>query len=67
MRKHSTSKKLLTELRKNHKYCEFCGHTLTFFAFEPDRKLCKYCGKYNYRDEKAKFKDMLARKRREYE
>lgn len=47
---------------KYRKYCEHCGHTLSFYAFEGDRKLCNYCGKYNYKSEKIKFRYLLRRK-----
>lgn len=52
---------------RNHKYCEYCGHTMTFYAFEPDKKCCDWCGRYNYRDEAAKFKDLLCIERRKVE
>ena len=50
-----------------HYYCEYCGHTITFYAFEPDKKLCSWCGKYNYRNEKAEFRELLQRKIKEVE
>lgn len=50
---------------KNSRYCEHCGHTITFYAFEPDKKCCNWCGKYTYRDNAAKFKDLLAKKQKE--
>lgn len=56
--------KLATELRKNHKYCKFCGHTLTFYAFEPDRKLCSWCGYYNYKNGLVEFKYLLEKERK---
>lgn len=63
MRRFNTSRKMTDELAKHKKHCEFCGHTMTFYAFEPDKKLCDWCKKYNYRDEAAKFKDKLKKQR----
>ena len=37
-------KKLEDEKRKYQKYCEFCGHTMSFYSFEKDKKLCNHCG-----------------------
>lgn len=48
--------KLRSEQVKYEKYCEFCGHTLTFYAFEKDRKLCRVCGKFNYKDKRVEFR-----------
>ena len=59
--------KLASIQRKYKKYCKFCGHTLTFFTFEPDKKLCSHCGRYNYRDGKSEFKDLFTKKRKEKE
>lgn len=50
---------------KNTRHCEHCGHTITFYAFEPDKKCCNWCGRYTYRDNAAKFKDLLAKKQKE--
>ena len=46
-------------------YCERCGHTITFYAFEPDKKVCDWCGRLNYKNESAKFKDILTKKLKE--
>lgn len=54
--------KLATEKMKNKKYCCYCKHTISFYAFEKDKKICKWCGKYNYKDDKAKFKDVFIKK-----
>lgn len=54
--------KLNNEKIKYRKKCEHCGHTISFYAFENDRKLCNYCCRYNYRNEKAKFKYLLTKK-----
>lgn len=48
--------------RKNRTYCEYCGHTISFYAFEGDRKLCNYCHRYNYRNDKIKFRYLLKKK-----
>ena len=52
--------KLINDKCKRHKYCEHCGHTMTFYAFEPDRKICSWCGRYNYRNDLVKFKYLLS-------
>lgn len=37
--------------------CIQCDHILHFYPFEnKDRKICKWCGNYIYKDEKAKEK-----------
>ena len=59
MQKFNLSPKLATELTKYKKLCKFCGHTLSFYAFEPDKKLCNYCGRYNYRNDKIEFKELM--------
>ena len=51
--------KLRSEQIKFEKYCEFCGHTMSFYAFEKDRKLCSYCGRFNYRNKRVEFKYKL--------
>lgn len=56
--------KMASEQAKYKKYCQFCGHTISFYAFEPDKKLCSWCGKYNYRNGLVEFKDILFKKRR---
>ena len=57
--------KLATEQSKYKKYCEFCGHTISFYAFEKDKKLCSWCGRYNYRNGLVEFKDKLEKKKKE--
>ena len=32
--------KLANEQAKFKKKCKFCGHTLTFYHFEKDKKIC---------------------------
>ena len=51
--------KLREEQKKYEKYCEFCGHTMSFYAFEKDRKLCNYCGRFNYRNKRVEFEYKL--------
>lgn len=59
--------KIANEQRKNHKYCEYCGHTMTFYAFEKDRKLCSFCGRYNYKNDLVKFRYNLMKTKRRME
>lgn len=54
--------KVLNEQSKHKKYCEYCGHTLTFYHFEKDRKICRHCGYYNYKNDFVKFKYKLIEK-----
>lgn len=54
--------KVLTEQSKFKKYCTNCGHTLSFYAFEKDRKCCYHCGTYNYKNDFVKFKYKLIEK-----
>lgn len=51
--------KLRQEQKKCEKYCEFCGHTMTFYAFEKDRKVCSHCGRFNYKNKRVEFKYKL--------
>lgn len=59
--------KLATEQFKYKKYCKYCGHTMSFYAFEKERKLCSWCKRYNYRNEKVEFRELLLKKKREIE
>lgn len=54
--------KILNEQAKYKKYCEYCGHTISFYFFEKDRKCCSHCGKYNYKNDFIKFKYKLKEK-----
>ena len=56
--------KLAEEQLKYKKYCKFCGHTMSFYAFEPDRKVCSWCGYYNYKNGFVEFKYMLEKERK---
>lgn len=62
MNKFIYDSKIFKEQANHKKYCEFCGHTLTFYAFEKDRKCCSFCGNFNYRNEFIKFKYRLSTK-----
>lgn len=57
--------KIANEQAKFKKHCKYCGHTMTFYHFEKDRKLCSHCKKFNYRNDEVKFKILLNQKRRE--
>lgn len=50
---------LAEEVARNRRYCQHCGHSMTFYAFEPTKKLCKHCGRYTYKDKIYEFKDKL--------
>lgn len=59
--------KLATEQAKYKRYCKYCRHTISFYAFEGDKKLCSWCGRYNYRNGLVEFKELLKKKKREVE
>ncbi len=46
-------------------HCEYCKHTISFYAFEPEKKLCSWCGRFNYKSESVRFKDKLIKKMKE--
>lgn len=53
------SKKMVEERTKFRIYCD-CGHSMVLFPFEHrNKKICSYCGKYVYKNEKEKFKEKL--------
>lgn len=54
--------KILKEQAKYKKHCTNCGHTMTFFIYEKDRKCCSYCGTFNYKNDLIKFKYKLMEK-----
>ena len=56
--------KLAEEQLKYKKYCRICGHTMSFYAFEPDKKLCSWCGHYNYKNGLVEFKYLLEKERK---
>ena len=47
------------------KYCGNCGHTISFYAFEPKKKVCNWCGVTNYKSRIDEFKDLLQRQMKE--
>ena len=55
MVKFKQDMKLENEKIKHRKYCKKCGHAISFYAFEPDRKLCDYCGVFNYKNDLVEF------------
>lgn len=56
------SKKMVEERTKFRIYCD-CGHSMVLFPFEHrNKKICSYCGKYVYKNEKEKFKEKLGAK-----
>ena len=59
--------KLATEQSKFKRHCEHCGHTISFYAFEKDKKICGWCGYYNYKNDFIKFKELFSKKKREVE
>jgi ribosomal protein L37E len=63
MMKMKNDIKLANEKSLYSKKCRFCGHTMTFYAFETTKKLCSWCGRYNYKDGKSEFIDKLKKER----
>ena len=59
--------KVAEEQLKHKKYCKVCGHTMSFYAFEPDRKVCSWCGYYNYRNRMVEFRYLLEKERKRIE
>lgn len=57
--------KLESERIKHRRHCKKCGHTISFYSFEPDRKLCNFCGVFNYRNDSAEFKEKLIKRTKE--
>lgn len=47
------------------KYCGNCGHTISFYAFESNKKVCNWCGVTNYKSEIDKFKNLFQEKAKE--
>ena len=54
--------KVLNEQSKYKKHCANCGHTLSFYSYEKDRKCCNFCGTFNYKNDLIKFKYKLREK-----
>ena len=65
MEKFKRDMKLEMERLKLRRRCKKCGHTISFYSFEPDRKLCNYCGTFNYRSDLVEFKKKLNKKAKE--
>lgn len=56
MNKAGYQQKILEEQRKMKIICPYCKHRVHFYAFEnQDKRLCKYCGNYVFKNEKEKF------------
>lgn len=50
------------EEQQKHKYpCPKCGRKM-IIAYKMDKTICDYCGTLIYKDEKAKFKDIMKKK-----
>lgn len=64
MVKFKQDMKLENEKIKHRRYCKKCGHAISFYAFEPERKLCDYCGVFNYKNDLVEFKTLLNKKKR---
>lgn len=57
--------KLENEKIKHKKHCKYCGHTISFYAFEKDKKLCSHCKRFNYRNDNIEFKELFMKARKE--
>lgn len=51
--------KLINDKLNNSKLCKYCGHRISFYAFEKDKKLCNHCKRYNYRNDIIEFREKL--------
>lgn len=49
------------------KPCNYCGTQISFYVFEPNKKICSVCARANYRNDLYKFKELLQRKIKEVE
>lgn len=56
--------KLASQQSKYKKYCKYCGHTMSFYAFEKERKLCSWCKRYNFKNGLVEFKTLLEKERK---
>lgn len=57
---------LANEKRKMKIECPYCRHLINFYAFEHvDKKLCRYCRKYVFKDKEAEFKYKMKQKMKE--
>lgn len=59
--------KIMSEQRKYKNQCSNCNYKISFYAFEPDKKVCKWCGTLNYKNDKARFKHLFLKKKKEAE
>lgn len=39
--------------------CKHCGHTVHFYSFEKEKKICNWCKNYIYKDEKIEFLEKM--------
>ena len=57
---------LANEKRKMKVECSNCRHLINFYAFEHvDRKICRYCGVYVFKDKKDEFNYKMKQKMKE--
>lgn len=57
---------LANEKRKMKVECPTCRHLINFYAFEHvDKKLCKYCNTYVFKDKKDEFNYKMKQKMKE--
>lgn len=57
---------LANEKRKMKLECPNCRHLINFYAFEHvDKKLCRYCGVYVFKDKKDEFNYKMKQKMKE--
>lgn len=54
--------KMMSEQSKFKRNCWYCNYKISFYAFEPDRKICKWCGRLNYKNELVEFKYLLEKR-----
>lgn len=62
----NNEKKYANEMAKLRVKCK-CSHTTIFPAFGPDVKICSFCGHKVYKDDKARFKNILLKTIKEKE
>lgn len=51
--------KMLNIKLENSKLCKYCGHRITFYAFEKNKKICSHCGRFNYKNDLIEFKEKM--------
>ena len=59
--------KLIEAQRSMKRRCTTCQHLVSFYAFEPDRKCCVYCGTLLFRNEivAKKHQEIVEKRNRE--